>query len=97
MSTPFHRPTDPLTTPAMSDSDINQVWTWLSLEAMHPEISFSILSGIADLLREVERARAAEKDLRAKLAELERDEDEKDRAAVTISRVFPSPTPRTTT
>lgn len=67
MTDPLHRPTDPLSTPRMTDGDIIRLWSWLLTDAVaDPETRL----GIAALLREIERARKAESQALKELEEV---------------------------
>ena len=72
MTDPFNRPADPSTTPPMTDADVETLWAWpeggLRIGEFDPPTAY----GIAVLLREVERARAAEEKLQTQLATKER-------------------------
>ena len=67
MSGPLDRPADPTGTPAMPDADVDEVWHWLGVMAGTPgqNPDWPLLLGVANLLREIDRARAAEKKLNA--------------------------------
>ena len=56
---PLDRPADPSTTPPMTDADVETLWAWpeggLRIGEFDPPTAY----GIAVLLREIDRARAA--------------------------------------
>jgi len=57
---PLDRSDDPTTTPTMTDDALNEVWDWLSIMSSSPgqNPDWPLLLGVADLLREIDRARA---------------------------------------
>ena len=61
LSNPLRRPTDPSTTPPMTDEAVEKVWHWLDLMATSPgqNPDWALLVGVADMAREIDRARAA--------------------------------------
>ena len=60
MTGPLDRPADPSTTPPMPDEAVEKVWHWLDLMASSPRQNpdWPLLTGVASLLREIDRVRA---------------------------------------
>jgi hypothetical protein len=67
MTSPLDRRADPLTTPAMTEGDIDLLWRWVRTGIANDEFDLATAIGIATLLREIDRARAVEKAVEAGL------------------------------